>query len=295
MKKNSFGATTKRDGHIQMMKKNQRTSLCMNELYASVMLDIRNFGSKVNDTIEICNASYTLEDPTLLNIDDIDRKWKSEYAVAEFLFYLGQSPKVGKMGKLASIWDQIKDDNGEIESNYGCYIFGDPWYQTTDELIINPDSRRAVIPIFNVKHYENNLKDYPCTGFIQFLVRDHKLHLIWNMRSCDAIFGLCNDMFCASMFQQLMLNHIREQMNNLQLGTLTFNLGSLHIYERHWGLLFSYLEMSDYNGERWELRPKSIYNDNFVKTYGYKPTDTIAEMKRKKDLFINDNIRGAIL
>lgn len=267
----------------------------MNELYAGAMYDIRRLGSRVNNTIEICNASYTLDNPTLLNIDDIDRKWKSEYAVAEFLFYLGQSPKIGNMGKLASIWDQIKDDNEEVESNYGCYIFGDPWYQTTDELIMNPESRRAVIPIFNVDHYEKNPNDYPCTGFVQFLIRNDKLHLIWNMRSCDAVFGLCNDIFCASMFQQLMLNHIQEYLRFPTLGTLTFNLGSLHVYERHWGLLFSDHEMSDYDGERWELKPNVIYNEDLVQTYGYKPTDTISEMERKKDLFIQDNIKGAIL
>lgn len=278
-----------------MTKKNQRISPCMNELYAGAMYDIRKFGSKVNNTIEMCNASYTLDNPTLLSIDDIDRKWKSEYAVAEFLFYLGQSPKIGNMGKLASIWDQIKDDNEEVESNYGCYIFGDPWYQTTDELIMNPESRRAVIPIFNVDHYEKNPNDYPCTGFVQFLIRNDKLHLIWNMRSCDAVFGLCNDIFCASMFQQLMLNHIQEYLRFPTLGTLTFNLGSLHVYERHWGLLFSDHEMSDYDGERWELKPQCIYNEDLVNTYGYKPTDTISEMERKKDLFIQDNIKGAIL
>jgi len=278
-----------------MKKKDQRISPCMNELYAGAMYDIRRLGSRVNNTIEICNASYTLDNPTLLNIDDIDRKWKSEYAVAEFLFYLGQSPKIGNMGKLASIWDQIKDDNEEVESNYGCYIFGDPWYQTTDELIMNPESRRAVIPIFNVDHYEKNPNDYPCTGFVQFLIRNDKLHLIWNMRSCDAVFGLCNDIFCASMFQQLMLNHIQEYLRFPTLGTLTFNLGSLHVYERHWGLLFSDHEMSDYDGERWELKPNVIYNEDLVQTYGYKPTDTISEMERKKDLFIQDNIKGAIL
>jgi len=283
-----------------MMMKKQRISLCMNELYAGVMLDIRRFGSKVGNTIEIHNASYTLEDPTLLSIDDIDRRWKSEYAVAEFLFYLGQSPYVGNMGKLASIWDKIKDDDGKIESNYGCYIFGKPWYHTADELIMNPDSRRAVIPIFNVDHYEKNLNDYPCTGFIQFIIRDDVLHLIWNMRSCDAIFGLCNDMFCASMFLQLMRNYLEARLRGLEyvyprLGTLTFNLGSLHVYERHWGLLFSKTEMSDYDGEKWALRPCAQFYDQFAEKYGYKPTDSVEEMKRKKDLFVNDNMRGAIL
>ena len=53
--------------------------------------------------------------------------------------------------------------------------------------------------------------------------------------------------------------------------------------------------MSDYDGERWELKAKALYDDSFAEKYGYKPTDTISEMERKKDLFIQDNIKGAIL
>ena len=39
----------------------------------------------------------------------------------------------------------------------------------------------------------------------------------------------------------------------------------------------------------------SLAFDRFAEKYGYKPTDSVAEMKRKKDLFVNDNMRGAIL
>ena len=54
----------------------------MNELYAGAMYDIRKFGSIVDNTVEICNVSYMLEDPRLLSIDDINRRWKSEYALS---------------------------------------------------------------------------------------------------------------------------------------------------------------------------------------------------------------------
>ena len=102
------------------------------------------------------------------------------------------------------------------------------------------------------------------------------------------------------MFQQMMLNYLKERLNGLEykypeLGTLTFNLGSLHIYKRHWALMFRYFDMSDYDGERWELNTNAIYDDAFVEKYGYKPTDTVSDMERKKDLFIRDNIKGAIL
>ena len=56
------------------------------------------------------------------------------------------------------------------------------------------------------------------------------------MRSSDLVFGFCNDMFCAGMILQLMLNDLDEM--DLRLGDITFNLGSLHIYERHFKMIF---------------------------------------------------------
>ena len=189
-----------------------------------------------SEVLELIDQKLRLTNPTKLGIYDRARKFKKEYAIAELLWYIGRDPKPGNIGELASIWKDIQDNEGRVESNYGLYIFGENWEWVVTELESDPESRRAVISIYSNNHKHSNDKDHPCTMSLQFLIRNEHLHLIWNMRSSDLVFGFCNDMFCAGMILQLMLNDLDEM--DLRLGDITFNLGSLHIYERHFKMIF---------------------------------------------------------
>ena len=62
------------------------------------------------------------------------------------------------------------------------------------------------------------------------------MHLGVNMRSNDIIFGLCNDVFTFSLFQQLMLNELNSRGAKVTLGTYNHHAGSLHLYERHYSM-----------------------------------------------------------
>ena len=189
-----------------------------------------------SEVLELIDQKLRLTNPTKLGIYDRARKFKKEYAIAELLWYIGRDPKPGNIGELASIWKDIQDNECRVESNYGLYIFGENWEWVVTELESDPESRRAVISIYSNNHKHSNDKDHPCTMSLQFLIRNDRLHLIWNMRSSDLVFGFCNDMFCAGMILQLMLNELDEM--DLRLGDITFNLGSLHIYERHFKMIF---------------------------------------------------------
>lgn len=281
-----------------MMKKHSS----MNEVYSNVITDLRcdgnlvdsyQNGSCIGEVIELLNYQVTLTDPTKLGIVHPKRKWKENYALAEFLFYIGANRKIGNMYKKAAIWEVISDEWDEVESNYGTYIFNSNWLRTVKELMANPGSRRAVIPILNEKHLRKNEKDYPCTGYIQFQIRESKLYLTWNMRSCDAIFGLCNDMFCASMIQQMMLNELRLEEHYVTLGNLTFNLGSLHIYKRHWDLLFEDVsDWKNYSFKGFTLKPNCIPDAEFKRRFGVYPEDDVKEIDAKITDFCTTNMRG---
>ena len=52
-------------------------------------------------------------------------------------------------------------------------------------------------------------------------------------------------MFCAAMILQLMTNELRDSLN-VGCGTVNFNIGSLHCYERHWKMMF---EATEYWGD----------------------------------------------
>lgn len=78
-------------------------------------------------------------------------------------------------------------------------------------------------------------RDVPCTLSLQFLLRDRHLHTIATMRSSDAWLGLPYDIFNFTM----LANHLAAALSQVQrerirLGSITFNLGSSHLYEENW-------------------------------------------------------------
>ncbi len=220
----------------------------LNEAFVEELSALKTNGSIVNSRgskqLERTFVNFTIKDPSQLDIEVPARKFSRNYGIAEWLWYISANPKVNNISKLASIWDNIKDNYGEAESNYGTYIFSVPpnssktqWQWVVDELVSDIDSRRATIVINQPYHKEKNAKDYPCTHYIQFFIRGGKLDMGVYMRSNDAVFGFCNDVFTFALFQQLLLNELNQRGLNLELGTYNHSAGSFHIYERHFEMM----------------------------------------------------------
>ena len=209
----------------------------LNDTFNSLLRTVFEEGDVVrargSEQREILFSNFTIKDPTDLFIASPARKFSSDYATAEWQWYLSANPKVNNIGKLAKIWDMIKDENGEAESNYGCYL-RPQWGWVVEELLNDRDTRRATFVINQPHHKLKNKADYPCTHYLHFFIRGNKLHLGVNMRSNDIIFGLCNDVFTFALFQQLMLNELNRRGAKVTLGTYNHHAGSLHLYERHY-------------------------------------------------------------
>ena len=188
--------------------------------------------------IELLNQSITINDVCQINIYNPKRKFNVRYALLEFMWYLSQDQNVRNIGKAASTWQDIASVNGNVHSNYGACLYRS-WDRVANELLRLPESRRAVIAL-NQPDVDYGMKDVPCTMFVQFFVRDDKLHLIWNMRSSDFAFGFCNDVAVGMLFLQMMRNELMERTDIpwIGLGSFTYNATSLHCYEPHWHLLF---------------------------------------------------------
>jgi thymidylate synthase len=225
----------------------------LNEAFVEELGHLKTTGnivfSRGSKQLERNFTSIVIEDPTQLNIEVPIRKFNKNYAIAEWLWYISTNPKVDNISKLASIWGDISDSFGEAESNYGSYIFSQDhnesnsqWDWVIEELIKDPDSRRATIVINQPYHKGKNPKDYPCTHYIHFFVRGGKLDMGISMRSNDAIFGFCNDVFTFSLFQQLMLNELNSRGMNIELGKYYHSAGSFHVYERHFNMMNTILE-----------------------------------------------------
>jgi thymidylate synthase len=211
----------------------------LDSAFKSLLHKVNSFGEEVNSRgskqRELLFQQFEIIDPTELMIYSKARKFSSTYAIAEWLWYLSKNPAVNNIGKLAKIWEQIQDEDGEVESNYGVYL-SSQWDWAIDELLGDNDTRRATIVINQPHHKGKNKLDYPCTQYLQFFIRNNSLHLGVAMRSNDIIFGFCNDVFTFALFQQLMLNELNDRGAGISLGSYHHHAGSLHLYERHFDM-----------------------------------------------------------
>lgn len=187
--------------------------------------------------IESLFRSIEITDPTDIYIGNTTRKFNPKYAITEWLWYLSGNASITNICKFASIWGQIKDKDNKVESNYGTYMLGDQWQFVKSELAHDEDSRRCTIVIHQPYHKQKNIADMPCTQYLQFFIRNNKLHMGVSMRSNDVVFGFSNDVFTFTLFQQLMLNDLRVHFPTLELGSYYHTTGSMHIYNRHYSML----------------------------------------------------------
>ena len=141
--------------------------------------------------------------------------------------------------------DMLSKD-GFINSNYGWCIYSKDNYKQYDnsllELIKNQDSRRACMIYNRPSMWEDYKKDgmneFICTFSTQQFIRNNKLIYIIYQRSADAIFGaLFVDFAWHCEVYIKLYNNLKKHYNNLEIGQIDFNCGSLHIYERHFEML----------------------------------------------------------
>lgn len=175
------------------------------------------------------------------------RKFSSTYVVAELLWYLSGSNLTEWIANYSSFWRNISDDGKTANSAYGARIFKphpriaggsfSQWNYVKNELIADPDSRRAVVHIRSPWDSVEAKLDVPCTLSLQFFIRDDKLHLIAHMRSSDLILGIAYDVPAFTMLQELMAFEL-----GLELGAYTHVSNSLHIYERHYEMVEAMLQ-----------------------------------------------------
>jgi thymidylate synthase len=106
------------------------------------------------------------------------------------------------------------------------------WHGTTDQLAQaldalsrDPDSRRAVIQLYDPEADTRGHKDVPCTLGYRFFLRDGRLHMHTTMRSQDLWLGFCYDIFAATTLHELLAGWL-----GAQLGSYVLCVDSLHLY-----------------------------------------------------------------
>lgn len=99
-----------------------------------------------------------------------------------------------------------------------------------------PDTRRAVLQIFEPSDTERRHKEIPCTLAIQFAARSKMLDMIVTMRSQDAYVGLPHDLFCFTMLQEIIARSVE-----LEVGEYKQFVGSLHLYDKDRAMAEQYM------------------------------------------------------
>lgn len=194
-------------------------------------------------TIEMLGASFIADEPSIFGVPS------QEYIAAEIKWYESGSTNIndihGEDKEPPAAWLYAADQHGNINSNYGHLVdspkFYNQYYNAIDELVSNPDSRRAQMvynrPSIWAEYNENGKSDFICTNAQTFYIRDNKLHMVSQMRSNDVVFGYKNDYAWAQHLMDRALDNLNEEGYNLAKGDLTWQVMSLHVYERHFDLV----------------------------------------------------------
>jgi len=176
------------------------------------------------------------------------RRWNLSFAVAEFLWVASGRNDLEYIRPYNSRMAEFSDDGMTFYGSYGAR-----WDAVGVELKLREDrnSRQAVTVIWRPEDTRSHSKDIPCTVCWQFLIRDDQLHMIATMRSNDAIWGLPYNVFVNTMIQEWLACRLEVGM-----GTYVHQVGSMHIYQRHWETMF---------GRKWQaVRMESMYAPTFV-------------------------------
>ena len=183
---------------------------------------------------EIRDLQFTI-DSLYPFMNFMHRKLNIPYFKKEMIWKLGGDPFDDSIKLHAKMWDQVQNTDGSFNSNYGQYWFGQQQglMKVFNELVLDKDSRRAVIPMLSDKHIGPHVKDTVCTECVGFHIRGDVLHMSVHMRSSDQIFGLGTDLPTFAFLQRLLLGMLKYVYQNLRLGTMTVTAMSSHIYDRH--------------------------------------------------------------
>lgn len=187
---------------------------------------------------------FALRDPRARTTASRARAANYGFAAGELAWYLRGARDVASLQYYNKRTPQFSDDGETLAGAYGPRLFGrdtsslrSQWEMAADELVRDPDSRRALVAIYtpdDAARAAKGTKDVPCTLSIQFLLRRGKLHAVTTMRSCDVIWGLTNDVFSFTSMQEMMALELRERGLEVDLGGYVHQAGSLHVYHWHY-------------------------------------------------------------
>lgn len=238
------------------------------EAYQKSLACLMNAGEKNSARggthLELLNVALQITNPRAAMYKNAVRSSQFKYIAAELLYYYTGRNDAAFISKYAKMWDSIKNPDGTVNSAYGHLIFTEliPGTQINqygwaiESLVMDKETRQAIIHFNNSSHQRPNNKDFVCTMYGNFHIRNNKLHFSVFMRSNDVVRGTATDVAFFCSLQVQMHKHLLAFYPNLELGTYTHVANSYHVYDTHYELVGKMLEQ---DFEPVELKP--IVND----------------------------------
>jgi thymidylate synthase len=176
----------------------------------------------------------TLEiDPTFPILDFTARPMNWRYFLGEMAWYLQKDRNIAFINHFSSFWKGIADDKGYVCSNYGYLLFNDQLQWALNSLLKDPNTRQAIAFVSRPSvQFEGN-KDFVCTMYLNFWIRDNKLNMKVQMRSNDVFYGLSYDVPFFAFVQQTMYFWLRQTYDSLEIGKYYHSADNIHYYEKH--------------------------------------------------------------
>lgn len=199
-------------------------------LCEDVMRGGEEVGSRLGDRVmERISMSVTLERPWERYITLQSRRANVAAQIAETMWVLDGRDDIGWLSHYLPRAKDFSDDGRTWRGAYGPRI-----QRQLDHVVglLQKDrtSRRAVISIYDPGMDMYGAKDVPCNTQLQFLSRLGSLEMIVTTRSNDLVWGWSG----INTFEWSVLQEIVAYRLGVRPGRIHFNIGSLHIYDRHW-------------------------------------------------------------
>jgi thymidylate synthase len=204
------------------------------------------FVARAGNGIQAYDVSYALLD-SRARLHHLREPKSIRYFTRELIAYFNGDRKVtGGLLQASKFWGDLADKDGNINSNYGYYVFHQkiPQFQNKTQyewviqnLVKNWDSRKALININQTEHKEMQTKDFPCTIGMQFFIRQNKLCNVVSSRSTDIFTGLPYDIGFFSVLTELVYKDLKERLpltmsQKLKLGYTVMKTNFTQIYDQ---------------------------------------------------------------
>lgn len=197
--------------------------------------------SRAGATMELTHLGITLTKPHRREILCPHRKPSIAAQVAETMWVLAGRDDIEWLGHYLPRAKDFSDDGLTWRAGYGkrlrswpsTNVPGFPHDQlayVVNTLKANPESRQAVMSIWDPAIDSAPGKDIACNNWLSFISRNNRLDLMVAIRSNDAIWGWSG----INAFEWSALLEVVAGLTRLQVGSLHFAVTSWHVYEQHW-------------------------------------------------------------